>query len=315
MAEAREATPEQAAFLQALVAAGLLLPSGVPGVFGRGATFEDVREAFDALVTRSAAADGAERLRFPPVMPRRDLETIGYLKSFPHLAGTIFSFEGDERAALEQLRLAERHEDWSGHQSLTDLVLSPAGCYPVYPAIAARGPLAPGGVVVDIGGAHVFRHEPSDDPARMQTFHMRELVRLGEPEAVAAWRDAWRDRAVELLRGVGLDARPDVASDPFFGRTGQVLARSQRAQQLKFEILAPVAGQPTAIASFNYHRDHFTGAYEIAMADGGAAHTACLGFGLERVTLALLDAHGLDPATWPADVRAALWPAAGVIHS
>ena len=68
---------------------------------------------------------------------------------------------------------------------MTDLVLTPAACYPVYPAIAARGPLAAGGITVDAGGAYVFRHEPSGDPARLQMFHQREIVRIGEPEAVA----------------------------------------------------------------------------------------------------------------------------------
>ena len=37
-----------------------------------------------------------------------------------------------------------------------------------------------------------------------------------------------------------------------------MLAASQRAQELKFEVLVPIAGpEPTAIASFNYHQDHF----------------------------------------------------------
>ena len=33
------------------------------------------------------------------------------------------------------------------------------------------------------------------------------------------------------------------------------------------------------------------------------AHTACVGFGLERITLALLRHHGLDLAAWPEAVR------------
>ena len=55
-------------------------------------------------------------------------------------------------------------------------------------------------------------------------FRQRELVRIGEPETVAAWRDKWRDRAIEILTSIGLDARFDVASDPFFGRTGRLMA-------------------------------------------------------------------------------------------
>jgi seryl-tRNA synthetase len=102
-----------------------------------------------------------------------------------------------------------------------------------------------------------------------------------------------------------LDARFDVASDPFFGRSGRLLARSQRAQALKFEVLVQIAGpEPTAVASFNYHQDHFSSTYGIAMdSGGGPAHTACLGFGLERITLALLRTHGLEIDAWPATVR------------
>lgn len=305
MAEFRPGTPDQTAFLADLLAHGLLIESGVPGVYGRGQEFERVRGAFDALVTRTALVDEPERMAFPPLLPREQLEKIGYLKSFPHLAGAIFAFDGDEEQAALQEERADRHEDWSEFQGMTDLVLTPAACYPVYPAIAAREPLGAGGITVDAGGSYVFRHEPSGDPARLQMFHQREIVRIGEPETVAAWRDAWRDRSVQLLRAAGLDARFDVANDPFFGRSGRLLARSQRAQALKFEVLVQIAGpEPTAVASFNYHQDHFSSTYGIEMGDSnGPAHTACLGFGLERITLALLRTHGFDVDAWPAAVR------------
>jgi seryl-tRNA synthetase len=284
----RPASADQTALLSALVEHGLLIETRVPGVYGRGGAFEGVREAIAALVTRAGAPEAPEQLRFPPVMPRHDLETVGYLKSFPHLG-------------------ASRHEDWSEHQDMTELVLTPAACYPVYPAIAARGPLPSGGITVDAGGAYVFRHEPSLDPARLQMFHQREIVRIGEPELVQAWRDTWRERAVELLSALGLSVELDVATDPFFGRSGRMLAASQREQELKFEVLCQIAGpEPTALASFNYHQEHFTSAYDIRLADGARAHTACLGFGLERITIALLRTHGLDPGAWPSEVSARL---------
>lgn len=309
MAEFRAATEEQRAFLGELLDAGLLISSGVPGVYGRSSGFEDVRDAFDAAVTRAGSADGAERLRFPPIVPRAQFESSGYLHSFPHLAGTIFDFDGTEAEALEQAERAERHEDWSRFQTMSDLVLVPAACYPVYPAIADRGPLAPGGVIVDAGGSYVFRSEPSGDPARLQMFHQREIVRIGEPEAVAEWRERWRDRAVALLRALGLEADFDVAADPFFGRSGRMMAASQRQQALKFEIEVQIGGpEPTAVASFNYHQTHFADAFGLELADGGVAHTACLGFGLERITMALLRAHGLEPVAWPDPVREELWP-------
>jgi seryl-tRNA synthetase len=302
------ASPDQATLLSELVERRLLVETGVPGVYGRGRDFEDVRERVAALVTRAAADEWPEQLRFPPVLPRRDLERVGYLRSFPHLAGSIFAFEGTEAQAAEQHDRASRHEDWSEHQRMTDLVLTPAACYPVYPAIAARGRLSPGGVTVDAGGAYVFRREPSGDPARMQMFHQREIVRIGEPTEVQAWRGLWRERAVALLTSLGLDVELDVATDPFFGRSGRMLAASQREQQLKFEVLTQIAGpEPTAVASFNYHQDHFAAAYGIELSDGSGAHTACLGFGLERITIALFKTHGFDLDAWPAEVRAVLW--------
>jgi seryl-tRNA synthetase len=308
VADFRPGTPDQGEFLGDLVGAGYLFESGVPGVYGRGDAFERVRLGFDAKVTEASEAEAPEHMVFPPLLPRRQIEDVGYLKSFPHLACTVFAFEGDEDQAAEQERRAEAHEDWSEHQEMTDLALKPAACYPVYPVIAARGALAPGGVMVDAGGTYVFRHEPSGDPARLQAFHQREIVRIGEPETVLEWRDRWRDNSVQLLRSVGLDAEPDVASDPFFGRSGRLLARSQRAQALKFEVLVPIAGpEPTAVASFNYHQDHFSSVYEIEMdAADRTAHTACLGFGLERITLALVRKHGLDQDGWPAAVRGEL---------
>ena len=308
MAEFRAATPGQASFMEELLEAGLLIESGVPGVVGRSDAFEEVRTAVDELVTLVAAPDGAERLRFPPIVPRDQFEASGYLKSFPHLAGTIFAFDGSEGEALEQYDRATKHEDWSEYQSMSDLVLLPAACYPVYPAVAKRGPLPPGGVTIDVGGSYVFRNEPSGDPARLQMFHQREMVRIGEPDAVGEWRELWRDRAIELLRGIGLDAEFEVANDPFFGRSGRMMAASQREQALKFEVVVPIGGpEPTAVASFNYHQTHFGETYGIELADGGVAHTSCLGFGLERISLALFRAHGLEPSEWPDEVRKELW--------
>ena len=176
----------------------------------------------------------------------------------------------------------------------------PAACYPVYPAIAARGRLPPGGAFVDAGGAWVFRHEPSLDPARRQIFHQHELVRIGEPEAVLAWRDEWAPARPRAAAGAGPRGRArqrqrSVLRPPRDGCSPPTSA----SEALKLELLVQIAGpEPTALASFNHHRDHFGGTYGIELAGGGIAHTACLGFGHERIVLALLRTHGLDPSNF-----------------
>jgi seryl-tRNA synthetase len=304
MPEFRAGSPERVAFLNELIEHGLLVGNGVPGVFARGRQFETVRLGIDGLVTRTAAAEAPEGMFFPPLIPREQLETSGYLGSFPHLAGTVFAFDGNEQEAAAQHELASKHEDWSAYQQMSEMVLTPAACYPLYPAIAERGPLPEGGVTLDTGDSYVFRREPSSDPARMQIFHMREIVRVAERDTVVAWRGEWRARAEDLLRSLGLDISLDIANDPFFGRSGRILASAQREQELKWELLAPVADDSlTAIASSNYHQDHFGHTYGISTAAGEPAHTGCMAFGEERITLALFSAHGMDTREWPAEVR------------
>ena len=120
----------------------------------------------------------------------------------------------------------------------------------------------------------------------------------------------WLERSADLLSSLGLPVETVVANDPFFGRAGRMLASNQRSEALKFEVVCPIqAGEPpTAVASSNYHVDHFGAAFAIESADGEVAHSACVGFGSERVTLALLATHGLEPARWSARVRDLLWP-------
>ena len=188
---------------------------------------------------------------------------------------------------------------------MTELALMPAACYPVYPAIAAGAGCAPGGVFVDAGGAWVFRHEPSHDPARRQMFHQHELVRIAEPEAVLEWRDEWAQRGLELLRGLGLDAKLDNANDPFFGRRGRMLAANQRERARSSSSCWCRSRGPSRRRSRRSTTIATTSAatYGIELADGGTAHTACLGFGHERIVLALLRTHGLDTTSWPDEVK------------
>ncbi len=164
MAAYRAATPSQAALLADLFERGLLVQTDVPGVYGQGADFVRVREAFTAAVMRAAAPDHAEAMRFPPLLPRYQIEKNGYLASMPHLAGSVFSFAGSDAEATEQEQLAARHEDWSRFQTMTDLVVLPAACYPVYPEVARRGPLPAAGVTIDTGSSWVYRNEASGDP-------------------------------------------------------------------------------------------------------------------------------------------------------
>jgi seryl-tRNA synthetase len=294
--------------LDRLLEHGLLIETGVDGLYGRSAAFEEVIAGFDAYITRFADGDDATYVSFPPGMNRALFERSGYLKGFPQLAGTVHAFMGGEAEHRQLLENLESGAEWTDGQKATDVVLTPAACYPLYPAAAKAGPIPAAGRLYGLS-SYCFRHEPSQDPARMQLFRMREYVRMGTAEQVLAFRETWIQRGQAMIRGLALPMTLDIANDPFFGRKGRILASGQREQALKFELLVPVTStdKPTACLSFNYHQKHFGDTWGLRTEDGETAHTACVGFGMERVALALLSYHGLDTAKWPDEVRQALW--------
>jgi seryl-tRNA synthetase len=290
----------------AATAAALFRRLGVDGVYARTALYEGVLERLVAFISR-ARPEGAEVLRFPPVMSREQLERSGYLKSFPNLLGCVCALHGTESAIRAA---ADRHEEggeWTSALSPADLVLTPAACYPLYPLVATRGRVPAGGWVFDVA-ADCFRHEPSPHLDRLQAFRMREYVCVGNAGEITAFREAWMARARALADQLALPYTVEAASDPFFGRVGQVMAVSQLQQALKFELLIPyhAGARPTACMSFNYHRDHFGLTWHIEDATGQPVHTGCVAFGMDRLTVALFAIHGLEPGRWPESTRLAL---------
>jgi seryl-tRNA synthetase len=298
----------QVSLLDRLFDAGLLIETGVDGLYGRSGQFEDVIAAFERLIDKIGGADGAEAIRFPPGMAMSYFEKSGYMKSFPQLAGTVHAFCGNDHDHIGLLQCMEEGKDWTKEQKATDIALTPAACYPLYPTIAKRGPIAMTGGLYDLQ-SYCFRHEPSKEPTRQQMFRMREYVCMGTEAHVTDFRQTWMDRGTQMMKDLGLPVELDVANDPFFGRAGRLLANNQRDQNLKFELLIPVNStvNPTACMSFNYHQDAFGTKWGLNLADGSVAHTACVGFGLERIALALFAHHGLDVTVWPENVRKTLW--------
>ena len=284
----------------------LFRPMGADGVYARTGLYEGVVDALTALITRHRDPR-AEVFRFPPVMTRQMIETSGYLKSFPNLLGCLCCLQGSEAEIRGTVNRFVEGEDWSTDLSPGDLVLTPASCYPIYPIAAARGGVPGAGLLFDVA-CDCFRREPSKNLDRMQSFRMREYVRIGTPAQIQAFRTEWIDRAKGIADALGLPYTLDVASDPFFGRGGQLMAASQVEQALKFELLIPVISEekPTACMSFNYHQDHFGETWGLRTPDGAPAHTGCVAFGMDRLAVALFATHGVGVAQWPESVRDAL---------
>jgi seryl-tRNA synthetase len=304
-AERTSPLDEVARFRADLAEHGLLTPGEALGTYARGPVVDRVVEAVEALIGR-LADPGAEIMRFPPVMARTAFAATKYGARFPHLAGSVHCFCGDDS---DHDRVLASDDGWTEAVRPSAVVLAPASCYPVYGLIAARGPLPADGLLVD-AASWCFRHEPSSDPIRMLSFQQREQVCFGTEAQVAAFKQRWVERVQAMFRDLALPATFGAAHDPFFGRLGRLMAGGQAAQALKFEFTLPIAtsSRPDACGSYNDHLEHFSRAFGIRTADGGIARTACAGFGLERLAMALFRHHGFLTESWPDAVRRTLWP-------
>lgn len=297
--------PAPGSLLDRLLAAGLLVGTGVQGLYGRSAAYQDLADAVSALVRDWGAQLGATRLHLPPVLARSTFSRTNYLESFPDLMGSVHVFHGGNAEHKELLRRVETGGDWSALLQPAEVVLGSAACHGVYPLCGEAVP--EGGRYFDVS-SYCFRHEPSSHAARLQAFVMHEIVYVGDADGARAHRDRGLARGLAMLETLGLPMDAVPASDPFFGRVGAVLAADQLAEELKLEGVTTLAGDetPTAVMSANCHRDHFGHAFGIEGVPGQPAHSACVAFGIDRVVVALLARHGLDPATWPGAVRSQL---------
>jgi seryl-tRNA synthetase len=284
----------------------LFQSSGIDGVRARTELYERVVEGLGRYIT-SLRDPNIEILRFPPVTNRAHIEKSGYLHSFPNLLGAVCCLHGSELEIRTAVDRPKKPEGWVAELGATDLVLTPAACYPLYPIVATRGPVPADGLLFDVM-ADCFRREPSHDIDRFQSFRMREFVRFGLPEHVFNFRETWMARAPEIAETLALNHKVEVANDPFFGRSGKLMAINQLEQAAKFELLFPVRndGKLTACMSFNYHKDHFGAKWGFRTSSGEMIHTACVAFGIDRLTLALFAAHGMTLSAWPKRSREAL---------
>ncbi len=284
-----------------------LIATAAAGISVGNQVFEHVVAGLRSALLDLAAPQQVVALGVPPVVSRALLERFGYIDGFPNLVGTVHSFTGDTARWNElQAARAEDGTPWYDDQLISEVALLPATCHHVYPMVEGEDLPEP---VVLTAEAYCYRHEGTQERGRLRSFRMREFVRLGSPDDCLKWRDEWVERQRAWLTDLGLDVAVEPASDPFFGTAARLMRATQREQELKWEMRVPVGdGLVQAVASSNYHKEHFGEPFAIKVASE-AAHSACAAFGLERIALALLAAHGTDPTAWPTVVRARLWPA------
>lgn len=254
--------------------------------------------AFDSLALSWAHEWEAQERRYPFLLRPADLESIDYYENFPHL--------GLAAVAADPGRLGELRAGTEGPLTelpasvLADaaLALPSAACYSVY--FDLKGQALPTTENRFTTVATCFRNETRyEGLRRLLGFSMREIVFVGSPEGATEHLKRAKEQVLGLADRLGLKMSTEVATDPFFDRTG-----SRATMQRLFPVKEEFVVDGLAVGSVNYHRNFFGERCAISLPDGAPASTSCLAFGLERWVHALTARFGDAPTATEAVLEA-----------
>lgn len=276
-----------------------LLWESAPGVVGMRGDLAALRSAMSSSIGQISRAETTDEWHMPPAISFETLERAKYFESFPHWL-TAASHLRDDEALLERVARATRPGTEAAKSlEAASAALPPAVCYHTYAALADSTIDSP---LVMTAEETCWRHE-GDRLAALErgwAFRMREIVFVGDAAEAEAFRQTGIAEGCAFAESIGIQARVEVAEDPFFAPTSRGRALLQRVKALKHELVVdPPSGGPLAIASFNNHERFFGEAFAIRLRDGQFATTACAAFGIERWMLAVLMTHGTDSSNWP----------------
>jgi seryl-tRNA synthetase len=162
---------------------------------------------------------------------------------------------------------------------------------------------ANGVAITTTGKAFRYESRNMEGIRRLWDFSMREIIFIGSAQAVEQQRARAVHAVTTLMEHWDLDCRVVSGSDPFFATVRGTKALWQRTRGLKYEMLVDVGAGSVAAGSLNFAGTHFGDAFGIRTDQGEIATTACVGFGLERLVLALFSQHGFEPERWPRAMR------------
>lgn len=282
------------------------------GIFTLGPLMSRLIDYFERKFLDLAASFDARPYRFPTLIPAKLLARINYFKAFPHYLSFVTHLREDldiidnfaQSASCNEQGLSAPMESFAPFPAL----LSPAVCYHLYFSLADK--TLPGGQLAATAVGHCYRYESTNlvSLERLWNFSLREVIFVGPKDFVLSNRDEARERMKASFEEFGMAYRVESATDPFFVGEFRKQTAFQSAFQLKYEVRAslPFKGSTLAVGSYNYHQDFFGRNLNITLHDGSAAHTACVGFGLERMAYAFLAQFGFDRSKWPQAVQAAV---------
>lgn len=256
-----------------------------------------VFRGLDNLIRGWAGDQSAEEEFFPISVTTKTLKRAGYFKTFAQHAFFVSPLE----LSIPALEAAQT-DDVKTHLQSPEWVLSPTVCHHCFESLSDEAHTNHQ-TITALNQCSRYEVHDTGGLKRLRHYWMREIIFLRPtPEATQASLDEVLKLTTDLLRKWNISFKVKSASDPFFLDSGTGKRMFQTALLMKRELVLPVEGKHIACGSFNNHMKTLTEAFDITSDDGDIA-SGCVGWGYDRLILALFSQLGPDCAEWPSQVR------------
>lgn len=213
-----------------------------------------------------------EELYVNTLIEEEYIRKLGYLELFPNYLYAAYPIKAQSfENVIKNNSVGKEDLAENGY------FLIHAGCMEVYPYY---GEYRKGENIIFTLKARVFRNENTLNEIRLKEFTLREFVCIGDRTFIDKNMSCFQEKTVAYAESLGLEVRVEAASDVFYPTDkNKVMKKLQEKNKKKLEVLVRYRDQDLAIASINYHSNHFSRLFGF---EQNGIQTACIGFGIER---------------------------------
>lgn len=230
---------------------------------------------FDQMICEYIKKYDAKQIAIPALINGEILKTCGYFDKSPDQLTVASAAKKDQYLEIKKEQTMSDDTTTS-----TNFYFTPAACLHMYPLLKELQPKEP---LCLSTKARVYRYEGGehDGVQHLWDFTVREIVFTGDEPTVRGRLKEMEDFIMEYVSSIRDDVKVQPAYDHFYlGSASAAMRKLQLNNNLKRELVLPLNGKELALASFNFHGNHFSRPFHFDQ--GGTIVSGCVGFGLER---------------------------------
>lgn len=245
----------------------------------------------------------AQTYNLPILLPIETYKRGGYLQTVPNFVMFQSTIKND-KDTLDKFAKDNVKDDQTFFQSIDNPhnVLCHASCVPIYPMVADKSLEKKSLPLVYFIIRKCFRDEKANvsELTRLNEFTMSEIVFIDDNEKnIQSNMETTKKLWNFWINTFDLNCVVETSTDSFFaGESGKLkLFQLLSSSKQELKLLIPYKNQYINCSSVNFHRTHFSKAYNITC-NGELCVTSCIGFGIERFAYAFLAQNGCEPSKW-----------------